>query len=214
MILNDIEGAVHLVHEYGERFEGWYFSKTFIYKKEITLNYKNNQIIYTFDHYDYNYRFIMPSKIEFVGDMISYSNGERELGVFRFPRDKGGKFVAPISLDKKKMTELMDLSKEDKDKLLSMQAPLVFEAFRISQYGFELFDLTDDTIEDISKLTDSEFVLYVKEYQSLIIREKTDEIKEKINSIPNYLLILKNTLNRQWKNINDAVLATDEIIHI
>ncbi len=214
MVLNDVEGAVHLIHEHGERFEGWYFSKNILEKKDLTLKYKKIQLTYNFNVLDYNFRFVMPSRIEFIGGLISYSNGERELGIFRFPRDADGKFIAPISLDNKEINDYMNLSKDAIDKLLSLKEPLIFEAFRIPQYGFELFDLTPEIIEDIRKDTDDEFVEYVKSVPDRVIKEKTAEIINKINSGINYLLILRNVLNRQWKDLNEVSLATDGIIHI
>lgn len=214
MILNDIEGSDHLIHEYGERFEGWYFTKIFLKKEDLPLTYKKTKLTYSFNVYDYNFRFIMPSRIEFVEGLISYSNGERELGIFRFPRDSDERFIAPISLDCNKMNDYMNLSKENVNKLLSLKEPLMFEAFKIPQYGFKLFDLTADIIEDISKDTDKEFVVYVKGLFNRIVKEKTAEIAERIKSGINYLLILRNVLNRQWKNFDEVSLATDEIIHI
>lgn len=214
MILNDIEGAVHIFHEYGERFEGWYFSKTFHCKKDLTLKYKETKLTCSFDFYNYNYHFIMPSRIEFAGGLITYSNGERELGIFRFPRESDGKFVVPLYLDSSKLNDLMNLPKEDISRMLSMKVPLMFEAYKIPQYEFEFFNLTGGIIEDIYEKTDPEFLGSVKELFNHVIKENTAKIIEKISSGTNYLLILKNVLNRQWQNLDELALATDEIIHI
>lgn len=214
MDLYDIKDSVHLKHEYGERYEGWYFRKIFTKKKDLTLNYVGKKLTYSFDMYNFNFRFVMPSIINFLDGTITYSNGERELGVFRFPRDKDGKFCAPISLDGNKKNEFMNFSKEDMDELLTRKNPLVFEAFRISQYGFETFGITGSIIEDIFEATDSDFVDNVKRLSDRIIKENTTKIIELISFSPNYLLILKNVLNRQWVDLEKVALVTGNIIHI
>jgi hypothetical protein len=214
MDLYDIKDSIHLKHEYGERLEGWYFKKFFLNKKNLTLNYREKKLTYSFDMYNFNFRFVMPSVIDFLDGTITYSNGERELGIFRFPRDKDGKFCAPISLGKNRAEGLMNLDKEDLKELFTRKNPLVFEAFRIPQYGFESLDLTDSIIEDISAETDSDFVESVKEISIRIIKENTTKIIALISSETNYLLILKNVLNRQWKNLKEVALMTENIIHI
>jgi hypothetical protein len=212
--LIDVEGGTHLEIEHGERFLGWYSFKTPIRKEEIPLNYKKTALKYEFTICDYNFRFVMPPKIEFVDGFITYSDGERELGIFRFPRDQDGKFCAPISLDQKKLDEMVNSPKEELDKLLLMKPPLVFEAFRIPQYGFELFDLDAQARERISKLTDIDFVESLKREHGDFIVEKTKKIKSNILSICNYLLILRNVLDHQWKDFNEISLMTNKIIHI
>lgn len=214
MDLYDVKDSVHLKHEYGERLEGWYLKKIFLEKKDLTLTYEERKFTYSFDMYDFNFRFIMPSIINFAGGTLTYSNGERELGVFRFPRDKDGNFVAPISLNGEGNKGFMNLSKENVSELLSRLDPLVFEAFRITQYGFESFDLTDSIIRDMRRDTDADFVEYVKGLSNRIIKEKTAEIIEIISSRTNYLLILKNVLNRQWVDLGEVALMTGNIIHI
>jgi hypothetical protein len=44
--------------------------------------------------------------------------------------------------------------------------------------------------------------------------DKNEEIKKKICSNPNYLLILRNTLNQLWKNLDEVSIATNKIIEI
>lgn len=211
-ILEDIKGAVHLEPFHGERFRGWYLFKTALRKEWVWLNYKDKK--YEFTVCDFNFRFVMPSKIEFADGLISYSEGERLLGVFRFPRDKHGKFCAPICLDQKKLDEMIEESKKDIEEMLSMKPPLVFEAFRIPQYGFELPDLDSQATERISELTDIDYVGSLKKEHEKIIAQKTEEIKAKILSIPNYLLILRNVLDRHWKDFDEVSRMTDKIIHI
>ena len=212
--LIDVEGGTHLAIEHGKRFLGWYSFKIPLRKEDIPLNYQKTDLKYEFTVCDYNFRFVMPPKIEFVDGLITYSDGERKLGIFRYPRDEDGKFCAPISLDAKKLDEMVTSSKEELDKLLSMKQPLVFEAFRIPQYGFELFDLDLKAQEQISKLTDIDFVESLKNIHVNFVTEKTAEIKSRILSNCNYLLILRNVLDRQLKDFNEVSLMTDKIIHI
>ncbi len=212
--LIDVEGGTHLEIEHGERFLGWYSFKIPVRKEEIPLNYQKTDLKYEFTVCDYNFRFVMPSKVEFVDGLITYSDGERKLGIFRYPRDEGGKFCAPISLDAKKLDETVNSPKEELDKLLTMKPPLVFEAYRIPQYGFELFDLDLKAQEQISELTDIDFVESLKKLHTNFIDEKTAEIRSKILSDCNYLLILRNVLDRQWKDFSEISFATNKIIHI
>lgn len=210
-VLEDVKGGIHLEHEHGERFRGWYFFKTPIRKEELPLI---EDLKYEFNICDYNFRFIMPSKIEYVDGLITYRDGERQLGVFRFPRDRDGKFCAPICLDQKKLDEIVESSKKEIDEMLSMKPPLVFEAFKIPQYGFELFDLDLKAQEQISELTDIDFVETLKGEHEKAILEKTEEIKDKILSISNYLLILRNVLDRHWKDFDEVSQMTNNIIHL
>jgi len=211
--LKDIEGAYHIEHDYGERFRGWYFSKEFVEKKTIPLNYDDSDLSYMFHVYDYKYRFIIPAKIEFSKGMIAYTSAERQLGIFRFPRDEEGNFVAPFPATELEH-EIKTLSVKEVREMLKKEKPLVFEAFRIPMYGFKLFDLSEADLNDISGITDKDFTMAIKREHNNLIKDRTEEIKNKILSLPNYLLILQNVLNRQWKDFTDLSAATDEIIHI
>ena len=64
------------------------------------------------------------------------------------------------------------------------------------------------------EITDIDFVESLKREHEKVVAEKVSEIKSRILSIPNYLLILKNVLDRRWKDLDEVSLATDKIIHI
>ena len=188
--LIDVEGGTHLEIDHGGRFRGWYSFKVPVREEEIPFNYKDTDLKYKFSICDHNFRFVMPPKIEFAGGLITYSGGERKLGVFRFPRNQDGKFCAPVCLDQKKLDEMIEESKKNIEEMLSMKPPVVFNAFKIPQYGFELFDLDLQAQERISELTDIDFVESLKREHECFIAEKVEKIKSKILSISNYLLIL------------------------
>jgi hypothetical protein len=209
--IKDVEGS-NLEHIYGERFRGWYVIKKFLRSQSIPLNYKDFDLTYRFNIFDTNYRFVMPSKFEFSGGLITYTVGERNLGIFRFPRDAKGDFSAPISL-KRKDINILSMNEEEIQNVFSRKAPLVFEAFKISQYGFEFLDLTDNDTQDIAKITDSDFANLIKVEYNKIFSERTNEILEKIRSTPNFLLILENTLGRQLRNFSEVSVMTGGIIH-
>lgn len=211
--LKDIDDAIHMEHEYGERFRGWYFFKNFIEKKSIPLNYRDTDLSYRFNIYEHIYNFVIPIKIEFCEGIITYTNAERRLGLFRFPRDENGNFVAPFPVEKIE-AEIKSLSEEEVERLIKAENPLVFEAFRIPIFGFKLFGFNEHDMKEISDITDEDFVTSVKKEHDKVIKEKVEEIKKKILSLPNYLLILKNVLNRQWKDLGDLATATGGIIHI
>ncbi len=212
--LFDFSTAVHLADVHGERFEGWFLFKTPLKKESHPLNYKDTDLTFQFILSDYNCRFVMPVELEFIEGKISYTEGERKLGVFRFPRDDKGNFAAPCVIKKEEIEIMMDFSEEELKRVLISRKPLVFNAFQIPQFGFEFIDISDYHFKEIEKLTDLEFTALLRDEQSKIIDDKIVEIKEKILFSPNYLLILKNTLNRQWKNLAELAVATNKIIHI
>lgn len=211
--LKDIEGAVHMVHDHGDRFRGWYFFKEFVEKKSIPLKYRDTDLSYMFNIYDYKYMFIMPAKIEFCEGMIAYTPAERHVGIFRFPRDEEGRFRAPFPAMEIE-DRIRNLTEEEIKDLLKSKSPLVFEAFKIPRYNFKLFDLNEFTMKEISEITDEDFVLSIKKEHERVIKENVEEIKKKVLAQPDYLLILENTLNRIWKDPSDLVTATGGIIHI
>jgi hypothetical protein len=213
-ILVDVEGAVHLAHEYGERYIGWYFSKKIARHENLPLNYKDTDLSYRFIVSNYNYRFVMPMKIEFVGGLISYSDGDRALGVFRFPRDEKGNFIAPISLKQKNIDDMINMSEEEIKDIFSRKGPLVFDAFKIPQYGFEFLDISDFNIQEIGALTDSLFAQKIKDEFNNHLKSHIEEVQAKITSSPNFLLILQNTLDKKLKDLNEVSLMTGNIIHI
>lgn len=209
----NLSNAVDMEKKHGERFKGWCFSKTSTGMKTIPLNYKDLDLSYRFVVSDYNFRFIMPSEIEFIEGKISYTEAERLLGIFRFPRNDEGHFVAPFSVSVEEIETMMDLPEDDLNKILRNKKPLVFNAYKIPQYGFEFVDITEKDLKEIRKLTDPEFVEFVGNEYMKIIDTKTEEVKKKILSDANYLLILKNVLNRQWKNLDEVSVATNKIIN-
>jgi hypothetical protein len=207
--LVDVEGATHLALDRGGRFRGWYAFKTFLKAESIPLNYKD--LTYRFNFFDFNYRFVMPAKIEFDGKMISYSKWERHLGIFRFPRDDQGNFSAPIQLKPKELS--VDLTKEEAEKILARKTPLVFEAYKIPQFGFHFIDMNEIVVQDIASITNSTFASEIKAEHTRLFNEKLNEIMAKITSLPNYLLILENTLGKCLRDLNEVATMTDQIIH-
>lgn len=209
--VEDIKGSLHLEHDHGERFRGWYLTETFERYDKLPLN--NPDTIYNFRIHDYRFRFVMPSKIEFNGGMVSYSAAERELGVFRFPRDEEGNFCNPIAISEKANNEPLRFTEEQIKEILKRKSPLTFEAFRIPQYGFQFISVDNKDIKAILKLTDDNYVSQFREEYETNLNAKIEEVKNKVTSSPNYLLILENVLKRYWKNLNEVAFATQNIIH-
>lgn len=210
--LIDIKDARHIALDYGERFKGWYFSKTFLKKQSIKLNYRGEKISYSFNKYDFNYKFIMPMKLDFSGGITAYSSGERKLGLFRFPRNENGKFVPPLSF--KKIECFINMSEKNVKKILTLKEPLIFEAYKIPQFGFEFFDISKLNEKEIISFTDKKFAEEIKQEQNRIVTEKTEEILSKISALPNYLLILLSVLNLERTDIEKVSKETNKIIYI
>jgi len=214
---NEFSDATPLEPVYGEKFRSWYLFKTFLRKQSLPLEYKDFDLNYLFPMWDYNYRFMMPEKFEFSKGTISYTKADRTLGVFRFPRNKEGDFFTPLTtkeIHKKIEESLNTLSREQIERMLELQAPVVFNAFKIPRYGFEYIDVSDFNLKEISDITDSEFSADLKKEFDHTIEEKISEVKQKILSLPNYLLILENTLDRQLRDLKEVSFMTNEIIHI
>ena len=209
----EIDGATPLEIQHGERFKGWHFFKTALRRQSYPLNYKDLDLTYSFAVCDYNYRFILPAIIEFCRGTISYTNADRLLGVFRFPRNKEGDFFTPLfmkDIQEKIQGGIENITRE----MLELKPPVVFNAFKIPQFGFEFIDICDFNFNEILRLTDSDFVKQFRAEYEGHIEAKTQEIRAKILFLPNYLLILKNTLNRQLKDLNEVSIMTNEIINI
>lgn len=212
----DIKEATNMALDHGERFTGWYLFKNFLKEKELPLNYPaDKDKKYSFKIYDYNFRFIMPPSIEFSSGVISYSEAERRFGIFRFPQKGDGTFSAPLVLNKKKNKNILkDLTKSQiQDLVGSKRKVLTFEAFKIPQFGFEQIFIDDKELDRIAAITDRAFARDIRREYESVINNKISEVKEKIKSSCNYLLILKNVLNLQWKNVEEVAKATNNIIH-
>lgn len=196
--------------KYGDRYRGWYLIKEELRDEKLPLNYQDKDIYYNFKIADYNYRWVMPPKLEFSNGTIYYSEAERRLGVFRFPQ-KDGKFSAPIKFDQ---NDFMKMSKEEIEDLLENRKVLTFEAFRIPQFGFEFMDISDKDFEDIAGRTDRSFMREIKTHYLNELNTRISKVKDKIESVCNYLLILENVLNLQWKDLDEVSHATNNIIHL
>jgi len=217
--IEDIKGAEHLEPEWGERFRSWYVTRIFNRKGKLQLK---PDINYDLNVFDFQYRFIMPPRIEFskgidengkvVYGVISYSEPERLLGVFRFPQESDGFFSAPISFNK--TAEIVkELSSEQLKELINKKKVLTFEAFRIPFFGFQFFYITDSDFETIEGLVGQDFTNYLRGSYMKDRVQKLEEIKSKITALPNNLLILQNVLDLRWTNEKEISTMTDGIIH-
>jgi hypothetical protein len=200
---------------HGDRFNNWYLFKTYLRDQDLPIGHKTLGS-YQFALFDYKYRFIMPKKIQFSAGTITYDDAQRLFGVFRFPRNAQGDFFTPLSVAEiqKKIDAVKNLTQEEVDKLLELSSPVVFQAFKIPRYGFEYIDVSDFNIKEISNQTDPEFAASLKNEFNRILEGKISDVKQKISSSPNYLLILENTLNKELKNFDEIATMSNEIIHI
>lgn len=211
--LVDLEGFDALVKTCGERFMGWYRSKNRVRMEEHPLSYEEKNLTYNFKVCDYNYKFIMPMKIEFSEGMIAYSDAERHLGVFRFPQKEDGRFSAPVPLNKM-VEDVENMTEEEVQELLKNKKVLTFEAFRIPQFGYEYVDIEASDLEDIARLTDRPFARAIREQFEWEVNRREEEVKEKIKSSVNYLLILQSVLDFRQKDMAEVSYMTNNIIHV
>jgi len=210
--IKDIEGSENMEPLWGERFRGWYLTKTEKSCDSMPVGFQDYQ--YPLRISDYNYRFIMPSKLEFEDGLITYTAGERLLGVFRFPRDKDGKYASPISWNREQLENLLSMSEEQLKELLGKGEVLTFEAFRTPQFGFEFLDLSPVDFSKIGMVTESDFLIWFRQRFEIELNRRIEEVKTKIKSTPNILFILLSVLNRRAPDMKEVGLMTDGIIHV
>jgi hypothetical protein len=179
-------------------------------------------LTYTLKIFDFQYRFIMPPRLEFskgidengkvLYGIISYSEAERLLGVFRFPQESDGFFASPIAFTKI-VDDVIQLSPEQLQDLINRKKVLTFEAFRIPFFGFEFFYITESDFEEIKKLAGDDFTKRLRSSYEKEIASRYDDVKNKITALPNILLILQNVLDLRWKNENEISVMTGGILH-
>ena len=211
--VKDIEGSEHMEHEWGDdRFRGWYLTKTEMNCEPQELGFED--VKHPLRVSDYNYRFIMPSIIDFVDGIITYTPAERLLGVFRFPRDVDGKYLSPVTLDRDTIEGLLNMSEDQLKDLLKNREVLTFEACRTPQFGFEFLDLTSVDFARIELATCAKFRKSFQDQFDVELKRRIEEVKTKIRSTPNNLFILLSVLNRRGPDLKEVTLMTDGLIHV
>lgn len=214
--IENIKGSDSLELNWGKEFRGWEFAKIFNRTEMISLGDNLNTQVKVCD---YQYRFILPEKIEFfkgIGEegkvefgVITYTEPERLLGVFRYPQNQDGFFKHPIAAEKT-VEDIINMDTDQLKNLIDQKKVLTFEAFRIPYFGFQYFSITDEEFDNMGKndVITSIQSTYVKE-----LKLKISEIQIKIKSLPNYLLILQNVLDLKWKNEAEISTMTGGLIH-
>lgn len=211
ILLEDIPGGEHLAIEHGKLFSNWYLFKNFLRRMSIPLDYNGQQLLHEFKVYDYRCRFIMPSVLEYAGNIITYDESERLFGMFRFPQDKNGRFTMPV---RKSPEEYLSMSTEQLQELIRNRKVMVFEAFRIPQHGFEFIDVDENDLEQIEARSGANFRNSVRQQFGNELDSRMCDILQRIKSSPNYLLILRDSLRLKSKNFDNVAKATNNIIHI
>ncbi len=206
-VLEDIKGSTHLELDHGEDYKGWYLTKTPLEKKKLPLGFKDLEFEYPVS--DYNFKFIMPPLISFNKGTIYYSDAERLFGVFRFPTNDKGEYNTPINLDVKKMVN--ELSQEQLENLMKKKSVLTFEAYKIARFGFHFFDLSDIDFNKIYEIIGSDNMKELRKRYTNELSSRIEEIKERIKGIPNYLLIMRNVLNRDL-DFKEVSSLTNDVI--
>lgn len=218
--LEDITGSDHLEHEWGERFRGWY--RTMVFDRTQQIELPGDDLTYQFKVSKYQYRFIISPRVEFykgLGEggkaeygIISYSEPERLFGIFRYPMDEQGNFVAPLSMEKIQ-EQVINLSHDEKLELLKNRKVLTFEAFKIPYFGFEYFTISDGDFEVVEKLAGTDFMSSIRGTYTKELEHRILYIKQRISGLPNYLLILQNVLDRKLTNDEEIAQMSGGIIH-
>lgn len=209
--LSDIENAENLYIKYGERFRNYYLFKTF--KRMESLPLGVGDLTQEFNIYEYSVQFVTPGTVMLKEGFINYSNGERQLGIFRFPRLPTGEFLSPFSKDID-MSVLNSMKAEDLDKILGLPRPLVFEAFRIPHHTFQYSSIDDVAYEKIVGACGEKHAELYKSKHGAALQETLEKIAAKIARGPNFLLILENVLCSRRSDFEAVALETENIIHI
>jgi len=203
-----LDDGIPLVHDWGDRFQGWYLFKKRIRREPISLEH---EVTYPINISDYRYQFIMPAVLKFSNGLITYTDADRRFGVFRFPRERDGKFNVPIALSDVK--NYMTLTEEQLKALVKNREVLTFKAFSIPQYGFEFFDIETEEFHSMEQICNTlsiaEFQLhYLKELES-----RTEQVKTKIINGVDYLSILLDVLNLKEKDLEKVSQLTNNVIY-
>ena len=89
----------------------------------------------------------------------------------------------------------------------------MFEAFRIPQFGFTFFEMDALDIKKISEITNINFAIDIKSNYCNTLDKKIAEVIEKIEGLPNFLLILKTTLDENSGDLEEVARITNKIIN-
>lgn len=209
--LLDIDGAEHLFLTRGAPFKSYYLFKTF--KRTESLSLGKDGLTYRFNIFHNEIRFVIPSKVEIPGGIISYTDAERLFGLFRYPRNDKGDFFSPftVKLDQGKINALTE---DEVNKLLKNPYPLVFEAFRIPAHVFDYSDITNADLEKIRDICGAEHTEVLKKKYDEAISHALNKAAEAISAGPNYLVILLDILSHRRTDYTEVTRITDNILRI
>jgi hypothetical protein len=218
--VEDIPGSEHLKELWGDRFRGWY--QTAQFKRTELISLEVQDLTYQVKVCDFQFRFIIPPRIEFFRGLnpegkteygiIDYSMEQRLLGVFRYPLDENGFFSSPLSTEKIRES-FMFLSEQEMKDLISRKKVLTFEAFRIPFFGFEYFSMKEKDFNEITILAGDSISDSIRSSYEKEMSDRMLIVKEKIESLPNDLLILQNILDRKYTNEKEISEMTGGVIH-
>jgi hypothetical protein len=219
--VEDISGSDHLKLLWNDNdFRGWY--QTILFKRTETISLGINDLIYQLKVCEFQYRFVMPPRIEFFKGLdadgkvqygiIDYSTPERLLGVFRYPLGVDGFFSSPILAEKIK-DNFMFLSNKDMEDIIKGKKVLTFEAFRIPYFGFEYFNMRENDFNEITILAGNDVSNSIRSTYEKDMYDRVCIVKNKIKSLPNILLILQNILDRKLVDEKEIATMTGNIIH-
>jgi hypothetical protein len=218
--IEDIPGSEHLKNFWGDRFRGWY--QTALFKKTELISLEVQDLTYQLKVCDFQFRFIMLPRIEFFRGLdvdgkagygiIDYSQEQRVLGVFRYPLDANGFFSSPLSIEKIR-SDFMFLSAKEMEDLIKNKKVLTFEAFRIPFFGFEYFSMKESDFNEITILAGDGVSNSIRSTYEKDMAERLNVVKEKIENLSNYLLILQNILDRKYTNEKEISEMTGGIVH-
>lgn len=206
--LTTIDNGIPLWDEWGERFNGWYLFLNPLDSKTMDVEYS---ISHEFKVFDYCFRFFMPAMFIFRDGFITYDEGHRKLGIFRYPRGSDGTFRTPLKWVKEKR-QINDLSEEEVQELINIREVVTFEAFRVPMFGFEYPLMNEGDFKALEEKTCSTRVEDIKKQYEEELLCKKEEVKNKILSAPDYLLILRGVLDLRLQDMTEISLMTDDII--
>ena len=184
--VEDVPGSDSLQVIWGsDRLRGWYQTQKFNSTEHINLK---DDITYKINIFDFQYRFIIPARVEFCQGInsdgkieygiIDYSLAERLLGVFRYPLSKGGFFAAPVRSEKLDKN-FLNLSEEELKDLINDKKVVTFEAFRVPFYGFKYPYMTSNDFKEIKILAGDSISNSVRDTYEKTMAQNTAIVKEK-----------------------------------
>lgn len=187
-----------------ENYPQWaFYLKTLKGSKNSYLLYrdqKNTREDIQIDTKKYALRWEMPIRFETENRRFTFTSNKLNLGIFRFPLNTEGKKVDILLSDPGKLT---NINEEDVIELIDSEI-INFDANKIDIIYFELDEIPEEELIRVQKIWESKKfkaakkeIDAIREFMALNYKQSLTNAFQKVQSYPNYLDILRKTLDKK-----------------